>query len=59
MDEFLRDYVQMMADAKEIELSEEEIENMVERLKCEDAIWDTVDFYIHQAFETYLEEDDE
>lgn len=56
MEEFLTDYVQMMADAQDLELTPDEMQKIVNRLKDEEAIWDTVDFYIHQAFDSYLEE---
>lgn len=56
MDEFLTDYVKMMADAQDLELDPAEVASIVNRLKDEEAIWDTVDFYIHQAFDSYLEE---
>lgn len=56
MEEFLTDYVQMMAEAKELELNTQQVKQIVNRLEHEDAIWDTVDFYVHQAFDSILEE---
>lgn len=56
MDKFLTDYIQMIADARGLELNQQQVETLVNRMEAEEALWDTVDFYIHEAFDKILEE---
>ena len=46
MEEFLKDYVQMMADANEIKLNKDQMQTIVNNLHQEDEIWDTLDSYV-------------
>jgi hypothetical protein len=47
MEEFLRNYVQMMAEQQEIELDEARMLEIVNNLMGEDEIWDTLDSHIN------------
>jgi hypothetical protein len=51
MEEFLRDYVQMMAEQQEIELDEARMLEIVNNLASEDEIWETLDMYIYNELE--------
>lgn len=51
MEEFLRDYVQMMAEQQEIELDEARMLEIVNNLMSEDEIWETLDMYINNELE--------
>lgn len=56
MEEFLTDYIQMIAESRELELNPQQVATLVNRMAAEEALWDTVDFYIHEAFDKLIEE---
>lgn len=55
MEDFLTDYVNMYADARDIEIDDELMTTIVDGLMNEDEIWDILDSYISD----YLEEKEE
>ena len=59
MDEFLEDYVVMLAEANDIELTEDQVEAIVNNLRAEDGLWDTVDFYVNNAIAEVIEDEEE
>lgn len=51
MEEFLTNYVKMVAESKEIELNEQKISEIVERLMNNDEMWDTFDSFVYEELE--------
>lgn len=51
MEEFLNDYVQMMAEAQEIELNDLELQTIVNNLMENEVIWDVLDEHINNEFD--------
>lgn len=51
MEEFLNDYVQMMAEAQEIELNDSELQTIVNNLMENEVIWDVLDEHINDEFD--------
>ena len=51
MEDFLMDYVTMIVEANEIELSENEIEKIVKNIMETDEIWDFLDENIYFEIE--------
>ena len=56
MEEFLNDYVQMMADVNEIKLSETQMQTIVNNLRQEDEIWDILDSYVTEEIARAVKE---
>ena len=50
MEEFLRDYVQMIAEQQDIELDEARMLEIVNNLMDEDEIWNALDGHINDEF---------
>lgn len=46
MEEFLRDYVTMYAEANGEELTEEKLSEVIESLMCDEVIWEVLDEHI-------------
>ena len=59
MDEFLEDYVVMLAEANDTELTEDQVEAIVNNLRAEDGLWDTVDFYVNNAIAEIVEDEED
>lgn len=51
MEEFLKDYVQMIAEAQDTELNPQQVSNIVNSLRSDDALWDTFDSYVRDEIE--------
>ena len=51
MEKFLNDYVQMMAEAQEIELDESTLQTIVNNLMESEVIWDVLDGHINNEFD--------
>lgn len=51
MEDFLRDYVQMMAETQDVELDESKLQEIVNKLMGEDEIWETLDMYVNNELE--------
>ena len=51
MEEFLNGYVQMMAEAQEIELDESTLQEIVNNLMENEVIWDVLDEHINYEFD--------
>ena len=51
MEEFLNDYVQMMAEAQDIELNDSELQTIVNNLMENEVIWDVLDEHINDEFD--------
>ena len=56
MEEFLKDYVEMMADANEIELNKTQMQSIVNNLRHEDEIWDILDSYVTEEIARAIKE---
>ena len=51
MERFLKEYVKAHAETLDIELSRKQLHEIVNRLECEDEIWETLDSYITEELE--------
>lgn len=51
MKKFLKDYVEMIAESQEINLTEKQTNKIVDSLMNEDEIWDMFDTYINEEIE--------
>lgn len=51
MEEFLNDYVQMIAEAQDIELNNKQLQVIVNRIREDESLWDTFDSYIIDEIE--------
>lgn len=56
MEEFLNDYVRMMLEAQEIELSEEKVDKIVHNMMECDEAWDAFDSHINNFIQIEKEE---
>lgn len=52
MEEFLEDYVQMIAEAQELELNPQQVASIVNNLRNDDSLWDTFDSYVRDEIES-------
>lgn len=57
MEEFLKDYVEMMADARDMELSPDQIQEIVNSLQEDEDLWDMFDGFVNDQLDT-VEDDD-
>ena len=57
MEDFLTDYVEMMADAKDMELTPDQIQDIVNNLQDNEELWDIFDGYVSDQLDI-LEDDD-
>lgn len=48
METFLKDYVEMIAEVKEIKLTETQLNTIVNNLMETEEIWDTLDYYVNE-----------
>lgn len=51
MEEFLKDYVQMMAEARELKLNNPQLQSIVNNLMECEVIWDVLDEHINYEFD--------
>ena len=51
MKEFLTDYVKMIADNRETNLTKEQLNLLVDSLMENDELWDTFDGYIYELLD--------
>lgn len=54
MEEFLKEYVRMYAEAKGVELTRKQIKEAVINLECNEDLWDVFDNYIDQEIEDVI-----
>ena len=57
MEDFLKDYVEMMADSRDMNLSKEQIQEVVNSLQEDEDLWDMFDGYVNDQLDT-VEDDD-
>ena len=57
MEDFLKDYVEMMADARDMNLSDEQLQDIVNNLSDNEELWDTFDGYVGDELDA-VEDDD-
>ena len=50
MEEFLTDYIQMMAEAQEIKLDESTLQEIVNSIAANEVVWDVLDEHINYEF---------
>lgn len=48
MEEFLKDYVTMIAEARDEELTNQELSIIVHKLQNDEELWDIFDSYVYQ-----------
>lgn len=48
MEKFLREYVKMIAEVKEVKLNKKQLDQIVNNLEAEDEIWETLDYYVDE-----------
>lgn len=51
MEEFLTDYVKMLAENREVNLNDAQVAAIVNSLQSTDEIWDTLDMYANQEID--------
>ena len=51
MEEFLKDYVQMIAEARNIELNGLELQRIVNNLRENEELWDMFDSYVNDEID--------
>ena len=56
MEEFLKDYVEMIADTNEIKLNKTQMQTIVNNLRQEDEIWDVLDSYVTEEIARAIKE---
>lgn len=56
MKEFLADYVKMIADNHETDLTKEQLNLLVDSLMENEELWDTFDSYIYDSLDEINEE---
>lgn len=47
MENFLNDYVQMIAETREIEISDDQLQKIVNNLMDSEVIWDVLDEHVN------------
>lgn len=52
MKEFLTDYVQMIAEAQDIELNPQQVNKIVNSLQGDESLWDMFDSYVIDEIES-------
>ena len=57
MEDFLKDYVEMMADARDMNLSDEQLQEVVNSLQDNEELWDIFDGYVGDELDA-VEDDD-
>lgn len=53
MEKFLKNYVKMMANSREQELSRDSLQEIVNDLMDNDELWDTFDSFIYDILDSY------
>lgn len=51
MEEFLTDYIQMMAEVQEIELDESTLQEIVNSIAANETVWEVLDEHINYEFD--------
>lgn len=51
MKEFLKDYVQMTAEVRGLELNESQLQTIVNNLRENDSLWDIFDSYVNDEID--------
>ena len=51
MEEFLTDYIQMIAEAQDIELDESTLQEIVNSIAANEVVWDVLDEHINYEFD--------
>ena len=51
MEEFLTDYVQMMAEAQDINLTESQLQEIVNSIASNETVWEVLDEHINYEFD--------
>jgi hypothetical protein len=51
MEEFLTDYVQMMAEAQDITLTPETLQEIVNSIAANETVWEVLDEHINYEFD--------
>ena len=51
MEEFLKDYVQMIAEAREVELNSSQLQVIVNSLRADEELWDTFDSFVNDKID--------
>lgn len=51
MEEFLKDYVQMIAEVRELELNNPQLQRIVNCLRADEELWDTFDSFVNDEID--------
>ncbi len=51
MEDFLNDYIQMMAEAQDIELDESTLQEIVNSIAANETVWEVLDEHINYEFD--------
>lgn len=51
MEKFLEDYVQMMAEVREKNLNNSQLQSIVNRIQSDETLWDIFDSYVNDAID--------
>ena len=51
MEEFLKDYVQMIAEAREVKLNSSQLQAIVNSLRAGEELWDTFDSFVNDEID--------
>lgn len=51
MEEFLTDYIQMIAEAQDIELDKSTLQEIVNSIASNEVVWDVLDEHINYEFD--------
>ena len=51
MEEFLKDYVQMIAEVRGLELNGSQLQTIVNNLRNDDSLWDIFDDYVNDEID--------
>lgn len=51
MEEFLNNYVQMIAEARELKLNNPQLQSIVNSLQEDESLWDIFDSYVNDAID--------
>lgn len=56
MEEFLTDYVEMMAEANDLELTKNQMQEIVNNLRSEEELWDIFDSFVTEEIARAVKE---
>ena len=58
MEEFVKDYVEMIVDIRGVELNKTQLQEIVNRTYNQESIWDELDYFINSQIDKFEKEGD-